>query len=316
MPVSKKLVAAAASAVVLVGGGTAVAVSTPGASAPTSVVATPAPAPVSPVTVSAHGLSSTVEVERLSVAAALVAAGVELQASDRVTPELGSPLAAGDTVTVSQVSSIDWTKKVTLAFETTNVNDPTLEKGTTKVRTEGVEGEKVETYRTTTVAGEVEGIALVGEQVTKEPVTKVVLVGTKAPAPVATAAPRTSEVTSRSSERTAAASSSSSSASTTAAPAPAAEEAAPAPSSGAGLDLSRAAMWDRIAQCESTGRWNINTGNGYYGGLQFNLGTWRSVNGTDFAAYPHQASREEQITVANRLYELRGLQPWGCRHAA
>ncbi|MFD0867371.1 transglycosylase family protein, partial [Tessaracoccus lubricantis] len=78
------------------------------------------------------------------------------------------------------------------------------------------------------------------------------------------------------------------------------------------IDLSRAATWDRIAQCESGGRWNINTGNGYYGGLQFNLATWRSVNGGDFAAYPHQATREEQITVANRLYAQRGFQPWSC----
>ncbi|MFD0866943.1 transglycosylase family protein [Tessaracoccus lubricantis] len=84
-------------------------------------------------------------------------------------------------------------------------------------------------------------------------------------------------------------------------------------SSGEGLDLRRASMWDRIARCESTNRWNINTGNGYYGGLQFNLQTWRSVGGTDFAAYPHQATREEQITVANRLYDQRGLQPWGCK---
>ncbi len=88
------------------------------------------------------------------------------------------------------------------------------------------------------------------------------------------------------------------------------------PSGGKTLNLARAAMWDRIAQCESSGRWNINTGNGYYGGLQFNLRTWRSVGGTDFAVYPHQASRAEQITVANRLYAKRGLQPWGCRHAA
>lgn len=72
-------------------------------------------------------------------------------------------------------------------------------------------------------------------------------------------------------------------------------------------------MWDQIAECESNQRWNINTGNGYYGGLQFNLATWRSVNGTDFAAYPHQATREEQITVANRLYAKRGLQPWSCK---
>lgn len=80
-----------------------------------------------------------------------------------------------------------------------------------------------------------------------------------------------------------------------------------------GLNLARAAMWDRIARCESTNRWNINTGNGYYGGLQFNLQTWLSVNGDDFAPYPHQATREEQITVANRLYAKRGLQPWECK---
>lgn len=83
-------------------------------------------------------------------------------------------------------------------------------------------------------------------------------------------------------------------------------------SSGTGINLAREAMWVRIAQCESGNRWNINTGNGYYGGLQFNLQTWRSVGGTDFAAYPHQATREEQITVANRLYALRGTQPWSC----
>ncbi|WP_315969059.1 transglycosylase family protein [Nigerium massiliense] len=86
--------------------------------------------------------------------------------------------------------------------------------------------------------------------------------------------------------------------------------------SARGLNLARAAMWDRIAKCESGGNWSINTGNGYYGGLQFNAGTWRSAGGGDFAALPHQASRAEQITVANRLYAERGLQPWGCAHAA
>ena len=86
--------------------------------------------------------------------------------------------------------------------------------------------------------------------------------------------------------------------------------------SGAGINLARSAMWDRIARCESGGNWSINTGNGYYGGLQFSLPTWNGVGGRDFAAYPHQASRAEQITVANRLYARAGLQPWGCRHAA
>jgi hypothetical protein len=83
-----------------------------------------------------------------------------------------------------------------------------------------------------------------------------------------------------------------------------------------GINLARAGMWDRIARCESGGNWHINTGNGYYGGLQFNLASWRSNGGRDFAARPDQASRAEQITVANRYYAKAGLGPWGCRHAA
>jgi len=67
-------------------------------------------------------------------------------------------------------------------------------------------------------------------------------------------------------------------------------------------------VWDRLAECESGGNWHINTGNGYYGGLQFNLGTWRANGGT---GYPHQASREEQIRVATRLRDAAGgYGPW------
>ncbi len=83
-------------------------------------------------------------------------------------------------------------------------------------------------------------------------------------------------------------------------------------SNGVGINLARAAMWDRIARCESGGRWNINTGNGYYGGLQFALASWNSNGGRDFAAYPHHASRAEQITVANRYYAKAGTSPWSC----
>jgi hypothetical protein len=67
------------------------------------------------------------------------------------------------------------------------------------------------------------------------------------------------------------------------------------------------AAWDRLAACESGGNWSINTGNGYYGGLQFNAATWRSVGGVGL---PHQASREQQIAAANRLHDARGFQPW------
>ncbi|MBU3976942.1 resuscitation-promoting factor [Propionicimonas sp.] len=85
---------------------------------------------------------------------------------------------------------------------------------------------------------------------------------------------------------------------------------------GVGINLARAAMWDRIAKCESGGNWHINTGNGYYGGLQFSAASWRAMGGRDFAALPHQASRAQQITVANRYYDRAGLGPWGCSHAA
>jgi hypothetical protein len=61
--------------------------------------------------------------------------------------------------------------------------------------------------------------------------------------------------------------------------------------------------WDRLAQCESGGNWAINTGNGYYGGLQFNLGTWRSYGGT---SRPDLVSREQQIAVAERVRDASG----------
>jgi uncharacterized protein YabE (DUF348 family) len=66
---------------------------------------------------------------------------------------------------------------------------------------------------------------------------------------------------------------------------------------------SGSTVWDSLAQCESGGNWAINTGNGYYGGLQFNLGTWRAYGGT---GYPHQQSRETQIAVATRLRDATG----------
>ncbi len=65
-------------------------------------------------------------------------------------------------------------------------------------------------------------------------------------------------------------------------------------------------VWDRIAQCEATGNWGISSGNGYYGGLQFDAGTWRAFGGGTYAALPSQASREEQIAVAEKVRDSRG----------
>lgn len=83
-------------------------------------------------------------------------------------------------------------------------------------------------------------------------------------------------------------------------------------SNGHKLNLAHQKLWNRIARCESGGRWHINTGNGYYGGLQFSLGLWRHYGGRDFAAKPHKATRAEQITIANRVHSKLGTRPWGC----
>jgi resuscitation-promoting factor RpfB len=69
-------------------------------------------------------------------------------------------------------------------------------------------------------------------------------------------------------------------------------------------------VWDLLAQCESGGNWAINTGNGYYGGLQFNYSTWLSNGGGQFAEYAHLATREQQILIAEQLHARRGFQPW------
>ncbi len=66
-------------------------------------------------------------------------------------------------------------------------------------------------------------------------------------------------------------------------------------------------VWDRLAQCESSGNWSINTGNGYYGGLQFSLSSWRAVGGS---GYPHQASKSEQIARAEALKARQGWGAW------
>jgi resuscitation-promoting factor RpfB len=228
-----------------------------------------------------------------TVAEALQQLEVNVGASDRVSPALDTAIADGMTVTVNRVEKKTTTENQPIAFATTTQDDATLAKGTRKTTTPGVAGQQTLTFDEVWVDGQLESRTQTGAQVTTNPVDQVVAVGTKAPSPAPAPAPVKA-----------------------AAPAPA----APAPSagntSGAGLNLANAAMWDRIAQCESGGNWAINTGNGYYGGLQFAASTWISNGGGDFASRADLASREQQITVANRLYAASGLSAWGCAGAA
>lgn len=74
--------------------------------------------------------------------------------------------------------------------------------------------------------------------------------------------------------------------------------------------VSDGSVWDSIAQCESGGNWAINTGNGYQGGLQFNPQTWNAYGGGEYAASADQASREQQIAVAEKVQAAQGWGAW------
>lgn len=69
-------------------------------------------------------------------------------------------------------------------------------------------------------------------------------------------------------------------------------------------------VWDQLAQCEATGNWAINTGNGFFGGLQFDQNTWARHGGLDYAARADLATREEQIAVASRTQAVQGWGAW------
>jgi uncharacterized protein YabE (DUF348 family) len=74
-----------------------------------------------------------------------------------------------------------------------------------------------------------------------------------------------------------------------------------------GSSTPSGSVWDKLAQCESGGNWSINTGNGYYGGLQFSLSTWRAYGGSGM---PNKASREQQIAIAKKIQADAGWGAW------
>lgn len=82
-----------------------------------------------------------------------------------------------------------------------------------------------------------------------------------------------------------------------------------------GISLSppaqaRGTVWDRVATCESGGRWAVNTGNGYYGGVQFSASTWKAFGGLRYAPRANWASKAVQIAVARRVLFVQGPGAW------
>ncbi|GAA1996637.1 DUF348 domain-containing protein [Nakamurella flavida] len=227
---------------------------------------------------------TAIPTDAATVADVLAGAGVTLSPTDTVTPDPATPVADGLPIVVTRIQVADSVQTREVAQPADVVEkDSSLADGTTKVTQQGRPGSVDVTVRVVTTNGVAGAPQDIASTTTVEALATVTKQGTKkAPAPAAAA--------------------SSSSSSRSAAPAPA--------SSG-----SSGVNWDAIARCESTNNWSINTGNGYYGGLQFDISTWMSAGGGAYASRPDLATREQQIAVAENLYASRGLSPWACAGA-
>lgn len=79
---------------------------------------------------------------------------------------------------------------------------------------------------------------------------------------------------------------------------------------GGQASAAKISTWDALAECESGGNWKANTGNGFYGGLQFADGTWDAHGGEKFAGLAHKAAKLEQIRIAERVLRTQGWDAW------
>ena len=230
------------------------------------------------VSVVADGKATKTTTTAADVSQLLADAGITLGASDRVSQPGNAPVVNDMVIKVSRVD-VSKTAEETAAvpFETLTTEDAALTKGEKKVTQRGVAGSLTKSFKLVLVDGREASRTLVAQSVSTQPVTEKVTVGTK--------------------------------------PKPAAEAAA-ANTGAAAPAMMNEAMWDKIAQCESGGNWSINSGNGYYGGLQFDVRTWLGSGGGAYAPNAAGATKAQQIDIANRVYAQRGLQPWGCGWAA
>ncbi|WP_104042947.1 resuscitation-promoting factor [Arthrobacter sp. ZGTC412] len=243
------------------------------------------------VSIVADGKVDTATTTAATVGKVLEDAGLTLGANDRTSQPANAHVVNNMVIKVSRVD----TGRTTVAtedipFEKVSTESAELLKGEKEVTQAGSAGKVKRTFKLVLIDGREASRTLVSEAVTVQPVTEETTVGTKVK-PVAPPAP---------------------------APAPALAPAAKASANtgAAAPAMMNEAMWDKIAQCEAGGNWSINTGNGYYGGLQFDIQTWLGSGGGTYAPNASLASKAQQIDIANRVYAQRGLQPWGCGWAA
>ena len=221
------------------------------------------------VTVKAGGEAKKVETTATTVGEALSAAKISVDGDDLISADRTATVADGSTVTYTKVDIKNVTKKEKIAYKTVRKNSKNVTKGKVVVDQSGKSGKKTVVYREVRYDGKLESRKSVKTTVTSKPTTRILLIGTKKP-------------------ETSSSSGSSS-------------------SGGSAPSVSSGSVWDKLAQCESGGNWHINTGNGYYGGIQFSLSTWRAYGGSGL---PSNHSREEQIAIAKKVQAAAGWGQW------
>lgn len=228
------------------------------------------------VTIVADGANRTTTTTAETVGELLAESEVAVGATDRVSVPGVARVVDNMVVSVARVvTGGTVTESSAIDFGSEETVDPAMFKGEKKTVQAGVAGTLEKTFSTVTIDGVVASKSEVGQKVLTAAVPAKIAVGGK--------------------DRPAT-------------PAAGANTGASAPA------MSNEAMWDAIAQCESTGRWNVNTGNGYYGGLQFDIPSWLANGGGAYAPNASLATKEQQIAVANTYYAKSGLSPWGCAH--
>ena len=204
---------------------------------------------------------------------------IKVDQDDRISPTFTAVLKNGQQIVVKRVVHKYLVERQSIGFSTTYQQDSSMYKDQSDVARDGKSGVAAIKYAAVYVDGKLLGKARVSRSVIAAPVAKIVNVGTKErPAP----------------------------------PPPPSSSSGSGSGSGSGSappDTS-GLNWDAVAQCESGGDWHINSGNGFYGGLQFDYSTWLANGGGQYAERADLASREEQIAIANKLYAARGSSPW------
>ncbi len=217
------------------------------------------------VTVIIKGKPVVIETTGNTVKDVLKEAKVKADKDDILSSDKEDLIVNGMKITFVQVDVKTETKTAAIGHETKKVKTDDLYTDESRTKVAGVDGERTTTYKVRYEDGKEVSRKKASEEITKQPVTEVVEVGTKK---------------------------------------------RPTPPKPKTPSVNDGSVWDRLAQCESGGNWSINTGNGYYGGLQFNAGTWRAYGGDAYAPFAHQATREQQIAIAKKVQANQGWGAW------